>query len=592
MSVTIIFSTILAVWIVAAAIDKFFKIPNHFLRAQRPADLQTTEITPTQPEFVEDEKDTAPTPTSPPSLPADVIYLPPTTPDPTDGKPHPVYIVIAGNPGVSTFYIEFLEQVQQRANGALHCYALGHAYFSAQTDLERYEAFNAAQLDNILQQQQTDPKNVALKKKKDGESSPDRHALYKEHHKSIYYPQFDSQRLANTTSNPTLCDKTFLLSHDDTKDHINVDRAVPHVPLLNLKQQILQKYVLVSKIRAKHPHSEVVLAGHSMGAYCCTEILRNIERLWLLEHYGEIGLFLWDHAEEKGLPAHDVKAVENEEFLINIPENATTAELPEKITRLLFSPDELRLCSVNGAMLLNVEGPDKSSVPQLPQELMNNDQNTKENFDTMNHTAQDEQRVLEDTYQQQMVQHMTHHLPLATRKIHSVHGLMPTIFRIANSPNGHFMLPWFLRRNILAAGVGAITALPGPIRHLLINVAAPFWSQPVANLSVKLFLNEVGIHNCIFMATDEMYNIRSLDLQFVQRNAEKFFIYMSDVDEWAPKYQREYLQNVNKAWEKKGIQKQLTVQVDTQGATHAFVFSHNDVLAEHSVGFLKSKKFL
>eukprot|EP00461_Guttulinopsis_vulgaris_P003190 UN03191 len=149
-----------------------------------------------------------------------------------------------------------------------------------------------------------------------------------------------------------------------------------------------------------------------MGSYCMLEVLRNVERAWIMKYYGEVGLFMWDVEEENALSSSDHRLVENSKYQINIPQcnSDYVNNIPNKISRLLFGPSELKLWMDD--MMINTPHPNMSTIPPLPSEIATN---TVKYLDELDTDIYDENRKLEEQYQKDIIAHIKANLQSALR---------------------------------------------------------------------------------------------------------------------------------------------------------------------------------
>jgi hypothetical protein len=553
----IIISALILVCLISYFIDFFCNVKNYISHVQFPEHLSKAVILP----------DGNP-------VPSNVTYLPPSDPIAKNKADSDVYILFSGNPGSPLFYVDYMKRIDAEMKGRVHVYAIGHAFHSAAINIENYNQYN-----KLANEQGKIDSNGALPCTQ------------------IEFPKCDPQHIKKTPEafhkspdfkNISQVSK-YILKPFPTIDNLEPGDDTQVVEFYGLYEQIAQKLSLFCKIRKLHPNSKIIIAGHSMGSYCWLELVRTMERAYVYKHWNEEGLIMWDQKQAE----IQVKDVENEQFRIKVPlETAPDCikDLENKVSQLRYGPKELDFW-IQGGLLIGVPEPNQLT-PNLDQQI---DQQIDQdnNFDELL-----QKNALLLTHMSSQVSQN------ALLPIIQFHGLMPTILRIADTPNGHFMTPWFFRQNILHFLVKILTTLlPGPLKRVLFNFPAPLWNYPDVHIAITNFFCYYGIWNVITLATDEMVNIRSLDLNLVQRHADKFWLYMSDNDEWAPTYQREYLQAVNNEWRRQNehinsnfkngdeikLNKLMNVVVDKEGAKHAFCFGNgNDILSRHSMQHVRT----
>ncbi|KAI8379012.1 hypothetical protein BD560DRAFT_389287 [Blakeslea trispora] len=121
-------------------------------------------------------------------------------------------------------------------------------------------------------------------------------------------------------------------------------------------------------------------------------------------------------------------------------------------------------------------------------------------------------------------------------------ALFPTLREIAATPNGVQIqrivkrLPFWLTR----LGGSLLFYLPPPLRQYLVEL---FTGQSDEGLQVTShqLLHPTVLQNVLNMAKDEMEAVRGLDHDFYLEHLDKFIMYYSENDQWAPKDHHEYM---------------------------------------------------
>ncbi|KAJ2960154.1 hypothetical protein NQZ79_g4536 [Umbelopsis isabellina] len=123
-------------------------------------------------------------------------------------------------------------------------------------------------------------------------------------------------------------------------------------------------------------------------------------------------------------------------------------------------------------------------------------------------------------------------------------ALFPTLQHIAKTPNGVALSPFFpaIPRNIISCSTSLISWMPPFVRRILVGAIT---KQPDPSLSVTAdqLLNRTVVNNALYMAGQEMATIQALDYDFYNAHVDKFIIYFSPGDNWAPKHHYEDMKN-------------------------------------------------
>lgn len=104
--------------------------------------------------------------------------------------------------------------------------------------------------------------------------------------------------------------------------------------------------------------------------------------------------------------------------------------------------------------------------------------------------------------------------------------------------------PFFpaIPRNIISCSTALITWMPPFVRKTLVGAIT---RQPDPSLSVTAdqLLNRTVVNNALYMAGQEMATIQALDYDFYNAHVDKFIIYFSPGDNWAPKNHYDDMKN-------------------------------------------------
>ncbi|KAI8074911.1 hypothetical protein BC940DRAFT_230494 [Gongronella butleri] len=121
-------------------------------------------------------------------------------------------------------------------------------------------------------------------------------------------------------------------------------------------------------------------------------------------------------------------------------------------------------------------------------------------------------------------------------------ALFPTLREIALTPNGVNISRLLSRvpTSVIAGAAGLTTWLPGPLRQGLTGLVT---GQRNGALQVTAhgLLHGSVVQNALHLAKEEMESIGALDHDFYQVHIDKFILYYSRNDQWAPKDHHDYM---------------------------------------------------
>lgn len=192
-------------------------------------------------------------------VPANTLFLP-ADPLVSDAETAPVAVLVPGNPGVAEYYIETMREMHRVAKGAMHIYCIGHVGQGFIVD------------------------NTKLQLKPMGSD---------------------------------------VLSNFDLDDPVGTQvpewLTYPYGEgaLYGLREQVSHKMSVLSILRRKHPHSRFVLAGHSVGAFICLEMMRTIDRVEQIvrgEYRRRVERSEYKHSDSGSIvdPDRDIRAMLDE----------------------------------------------------------------------------------------------------------------------------------------------------------------------------------------------------------------------------------------------------------------------------------------
>jgi hypothetical protein len=424
-----------------------------------------------------------------------ILYTPATT----QAEEESVYVMFPGNPGLAEFYVETMRSISKHSNGSVHVYTIAHAGQGLVTNNTTMPGPSTLDESPLIGR----PSGMSLPTSTvatpiDDLSLPP-------------LPRFDGHRLSGV---PLLGDAP--------------------VPWLS------------TPCPADKPFSLREQGGHLI-----LEVIRALERTYVLLHYGSDGLKRYD--ELNMLKVSDVET-EGSELGVHLDTSVFQSKvtLEEKVTQFLFADDELKRwlpliqdCPAPGS-------PAPSARPQAPaahdeDRSMNAGQGQVEGFD----------------------------VSAATYWIVQTQLLMATVMRIGETPNGVGFTPITRFMPAINVCIQLICALPGFVKRVAAMFSANPFQFPVVHATIRLLINEVTAKNIMNLAKEEMFQIRSLDTRLLLRIADKSIFYMVDGDGWAPMHYTNYLQRLAASWTNRGW-KAHRVYVDKHGMRHAYMFGKSD----------------
>ncbi|CAO3699892.1 unnamed protein product [Rhizopus stolonifer] len=126
--------------------------------------------------------------------------------------------------------------------------------------------------------------------------------------------------------------------------------------------------------------------------------------------------------------------------------------------------------------------------------------------------------------------------------IERVIALFPTLRDIGVTPNGIYiskLVNWVPTSAFGAAG-SLISWMSPPLRQFLVQSFTK-QSGPGLEVTAHQLLHSSVLKNVITMARFEMDSVKELDHDFYNQHLEKFIIYYSENDQWAPKDHYDYM---------------------------------------------------
>ncbi|CAO3652185.1 unnamed protein product [Cunninghamella blakesleeana] len=159
-------------------------------------------------------------------------------------------------------------------------------------------------------------------------------------------------------------------------------------------------------------------------------------------------------------------------------------------------------------------------------------------------------------------------------------ALFPALREIALTPNGVNITKLVNRvPHSLISGVAGLTQfISDPIREFITKIITGQKGHCLKITSHDL-LNKSVIDNVLFMAQQEMEQIKELDHDFYQTHVDRFIMYYSKVDEWAPLDHYEFMsEKFPKA----------TIYLCAEDIPHAFILEdkHADYMADKVIGWI------
>jgi len=432
-----------------------------------------------------------------------------------------------GNPGVAEFYIETMRSVQQQAEGKIHVYTAGHAYHGLVIDDDKMEAYNRTSTQDASQIH-PQARNPGMSVQEDTDLS----SLSLNNLSLPELPPFDGDRVPHGI--PLLNDIPVNWVTEPKNDVV-----------CSLREQIMFKLHCMCVLRARHPNSKFILAGNSMGGHLIMEVVRSVERMYVLKHYGEAELKRYDQLNK--LDVADVETETDIGVQLEVPYfHAFMKDVKTEVTQVLFTPAELKQW-----MSLIDDCPAPTTIPPGPGE-----------------TAGFNVRA-------------------ATHWLVQTQMLMATVMRIVDTPNGSnfHLITKFMP--LIRIGLACISALPGFVKRALSALNANPTTHPDVHACIRLLVNLQSMQNVVKLASHEMEEIRSLDTRLLLRNGEKIVFYMVDGDGWAPMVYTDYLDRLSEKWIKRGWPAH-SVYVDQHGMQHAYMFGKSQEMGVEAYKFAAS----
>ncbi|KAI8816676.1 uncharacterized protein EV422DRAFT_571435 [Fimicolochytrium jonesii] len=166
-----------------------------------------------------------------------------------------------------------------------------------------------------------------------------------------------------------------------------------------------------------------------------------------------------------------------------------------------------------------------------------------------------------------------------------VFELFPAIMKIRASPQGRIfsLFDWPLIRTVPALLVGSIRFVAQPFPKLLNSLVSTFSrnhkTPREVSTTVERFLHYSTVSNAMHLASDEMRTIDELDVETIQKHAEKFVMYYGAGDHWVPQSQYEEMKNKFP---------NVTVHLCEDNIPHSFCLGYSDVMAEKVAKWLRT----
>ncbi|KAF9366643.1 hypothetical protein BGX34_011682 [Mortierella sp. NVP85] len=159
-------------------------------------------------------------------------------------------------------------------------------------------------------------------------------------------------------------------------------------------------------------------------------------------------------------------------------------------------------------------------------------------------------------------------LKARSNHIERVFGLFPTIHRIADTPNGHKLKHLFRPtvRAIVGGSVSVLRAIfPDPKGFQSLVGLVTGQDGDMAKVTSQDLLHSSVVKNCLFLASQEMVQIKVLDRQLIEEHTSKFVFYYGKTDEWSP---------IENYYEMQSEFPKVKSYLCEQGMAHAFVLKH------------------
>ncbi|KAL1921138.1 uncharacterized protein VTP21DRAFT_10854 [Calcarisporiella thermophila] len=165
--------------------------------------------------------------------------------------------------------------------------------------------------------------------------------------------------------------------------------------------------------------------------------------------------------------------------------------------------------------------------------------------------------------------------------VQKVIALFPTVYEIGKTPNGAKLSPLFYRfpRMMLSYGCDLLRALLPSVVFLHLVRTLTGQTSPGLEVTAHKLLNGHVLRNVLYMAHNEMLEIKELDEIFYRASSEKLIFYYSSVDSWAPEAHHHRMLEL--------LASGGMVHLCPDNIPHAFTFRHADVLGKRVAEWLK-----
>ncbi|KAI8140156.1 hypothetical protein BJV82DRAFT_562960 [Fennellomyces sp. T-0311] len=132
-----------------------------------------------------------------------------------------------------------------------------------------------------------------------------------------------------------------------------------------------------------------------------------------------------------------------------------------------------------------------------------------------------------------------------TERITRVITLFPTLREIGLTPNGISItkLLSYVPISLISTSASLLSCISVPILTRLVMLLTG-QRGPCAHVTALRLLHGSVVKNCLHMAKHEMETVRELDDDFYNAHADKFIIYYSRNDKWAPPDHYDYMKKV------------------------------------------------
>ncbi|XP_053608964.1 lipid droplet-associated hydrolase [Plodia interpunctella] len=165
-------------------------------------------------------------------------------------------------------------------------------------------------------------------------------------------------------------------------------------------------------------------------------------------------------------------------------------------------------------------------------------------------------------------------------RIVSINLLFPTIQKMAVAPNGKFITKFLSRIHVLLMFfINLIHILPQVVRSFFIDVYI-YWNKLPSSYNdmVNKFLSPSSFEKMIFLAYDEMANVKELNKSGIDKIKSITNVIYSDRDGWAPV---SYMEDLK--------QFEPHLQMTLVGVDHAFVLRSSEQVAGLVAEFIRNK---